>query len=220
MMNGYNYQDMIGRSGQNLVVSVNGKRTVFYGEKAEPSVLTLNGEETQLSDSVNTEDWIVFIPATRGKNASAMLSDVAELGKGNKVLVNGEEAKKDAPLKSGDNIVIETTEAEVKEEPVLNDGEEKTEEADSSVPAHQTGNKQGEKSRESKGKITFFLNNNPLTLPLKPDHRPYYLMDMLEYSGIDFKNVTGQVVLEVNGESGYFQQELHSRDRIMIYQVK
>jgi len=45
-------------------------------------------------------------------------------------------------------------------------------------------------------------------------------MDMLEYSGIDFKNVTGQVVLEVNGESGYFQQELHSRDRIMIYQVK
>ncbi len=220
MMNGYNYQDMIGRSGQNLVVSVNGKRTVFYGEKAEPSVLTLNGEETQLSDSVNTEDWIVFIPATRGKNASAMLSDVAELGKGNKVLVNGEEAKKDAPLKSGDNIVIETTEAEVKEEPVRNDGEKKTEEADFSAPAHQTGNKQGEKSLESKGKITFFLNNNPLTLPLKPDHRPYYLMDMLEYSGIDFKNVTGQVVLEVNGESGYFQQELHSRDRIMIYQVK
>lgn len=220
MMNGYNYQDMIGRSGQNLVVSVNGKRTVFYGEKAEPSVLTLNGEETQLSDSVNTEDWIVFIPATRGKNASAMLSDVAELGKGNKVLVNGEEAKKDAPLKSGDSIVIETTEAEIKEEPVLNDCEEKPVKADSSAPAHQTSNEQGENSRESKGKITFFLNNNPLTLPLKPDHRPYYLMDMLEYSGIDFKNVTGQVVLEVNGESGYFQQELHSRDRIMIYQVK
>jgi cell division protein FtsA len=219
MMNGYNYQDMIGRSGQNLVVSVNGKRTVFYGEKAEPSVLTLNGEKTQLSDPVHTEDWIVFIPATRGKNASAMLSDVAELGKGNNVLVNGEEAKADVPLESGDSIVIETTAAEIKEEP---------EEADSSLHKsssgtdqdRQTGNKQGEKSRESKGKITFFLNNNPLTLPLKPDHRPYYLMDMLEYSGLDFKNVTGQVVLEVNGESGYFQQELHSRDQIMIYQVK
>lgn len=123
------------------------------------------------------------------------------------------------PLESGDSIVIETTAAEIKEEP---------EEADSGLHKsssgtdqdRQTGNKQGEKSRESKGKITFFLNNNPLTLPLKPDHRPYYLMDMLEYSGLDFKNVTGQVVLEVNGESGYFQQELHSRDQIMIYQVK
>uniref|UniRef100_UPI0006D06E73 hypothetical protein n=1 Tax=Clostridium sp. NkU-1 TaxID=1095009 RepID=UPI0006D06E73 len=129
MMNGYNYQDMIGHSGQNLVVSVNGKRTVFYGEKAEPSVLKLNGEETQLSDPVNTEDWIVFVPASRGKNASAMLSDVAELSEGNRVLVNGEEVKEDVPLKSGDSIIIESTAAETKEEPEKNAGVERQEEA-------------------------------------------------------------------------------------------
>jgi len=131
------------------------------------------------------------------------------------------------PLKSGDSIEIESAAAGTKEEPVQNTGVERMEEAGSgslktasAAPVPQAGNGEREKSRGSKGKITFFLNNNPLTLPLKPDHHPYYLMDMLEYSGLDFKNVTGQVVLEVNGENGYFQQELHSRDRIMIYQVK
>lgn len=220
MMNGYNYQDMIGRSGQNLVVSVNGKRTVFYGEKAEPSVLKLNGEEAQLSDPVNSEDWIVFIPASHGKSASAKLSDVAEIGKGKKVLVNGEEAREDLLLKSGDTIVIEEEAAEKKEEPEETDPSRLKPSISATNQVSQTGNGKGTGSRGGKGKITFFLNDNPLTLPLKPDHQPYYLMDMLEYSGLDFKNVTGQVVLEVNGESGYFQQELHSRDRIMIYQVK
>lgn len=258
MMNGYNYQDMIGRSGQNLVVSVNGKRTVFYGEKAEPSVLTLNGEEAQLSDQVSAEDWIVFVPASHGKSAFAMLSDIEKPGAGKKILVNGIEAKDDLPLKSGDSIVIETLQAEEvqpEETPIEEDLYDDEEEAQSflneTVPATQnvpgiltppaqmtsTGINLDQESRlkldghkdaaassdaafhKSNGKITFFLNDKPMTFPIKPDQRPYYLMDMLEYSGLDFKNLTGKVILEVNGESGYFQQELKSRDRIMIYQV-
>ncbi len=253
MMNGYNYQDMIGRSGQNLVVSVNGKRTVFYGEKAEPSVLTLNGEEAQLSDQVIAEDWIVFVPASHGKSASAMLSDIEKPGAGKKILVNGIEAKEDLPLKSGDSIVIEI----VLEKEILPEEDWYDEAEEEQVPYQEpasapqnipgiltppaqmtsTGIQIDKEQRlkldghtdasassdaafhKSNGKITFFLNDKPMTFPIKPDQRPYYLMDMLEYSGLDFKNLTGKVVLEVNGESSYFQQELKSRDRIMIYQV-
>ncbi|MEY8355889.1 pilus assembly protein PilM [Lachnospiraceae bacterium 54-53] len=219
MMNGYNYQDMIGRSGQNLVVSVNGKRNVFYGEKAEPSVLKLNGEEAQLSDPVKAEDRIVFIPASHGKNAAAMLSDVAEPGKGGKVLVNGEEVKEDVPLKSGDSILFGQEPAG--KQKVKKEGPRETETVRAVRPEPGTeAVKPGEDVRPAPAEITFFLNDRPLTLPLKQDNRPYYLMDMLEYSGLDFKNLTGRVVLEVNGESGYFQQVLQSRDRIMIYQVK
>ena len=246
MMNGYNYQDMIGRSGQNLVVSVNGKRTVFYGEKAEPSVLTLNGEEAQLSDQVSAEDWIVFVPASHGKSASAMLSDIEKPGSGKKILVNGIEAKEDISLKTGDSIIIETVQAkeDLAEQILFDNADEEQEQFHEPDPAPQnvpgilippaqmvsTGIKLDQRhpqnsvqsetaSHKSDGKITFFLNDKPITLPVKADQRPYYLMDMLEYSGLDFKNLTGRVVLEVNGESGYFQQELKSRDRILIYQV-
>lgn len=297
MMNGYNYQDMIGRSGQNLVVSVNGKRTVFYGEKAEPSILTRNGEAAQLSDPVNAEDRIDFIPASHGKNAAAKVSDVAEIGTGRRVLVNGEAVSGDAPLKNGDSIIIQEVLEEIPEEPQYEeewsylDEEDQIEQEEwesrperkkaaytaqpeqavKAEPAPQpaqvshapviSGGNYGSAGfiqpvagirpgpseifstninigqaraaaeaaaasetaplpRGGKGEITFFLNDRPLTLPLKPDNQPYYLMDMLEHSGLDFKNLTGRVVLEVNGESGYFQQQLQSRDRIMIYQVK
>ena len=237
MMNGYTYQDMIGRSGQNLVISVNGKRTVFYGEKAEPSVLTLNGAEAQLSDPVNAEDWIVFVPAIHGKSAAAMLSDIEKPGPGKKIFVNGEEVKTDVSLKSGDSILVETIQSDenrgegLKKENESNRQSHYSEEMPDQkttpgvlIPPAQMASSTIKLSSEpanqgKKGKITFFLNEKPITLSLKPDHQPYYLMDMLEYSGLDFKRLTGQVVLEVNGESGYFQQELKSRDRIMIYEV-
>lgn len=279
MMNGYNYQDMIGRSGQNLVVSVNGKRTVFYGEKAEPSVLKRNGENAQLSDPVNAEDSIEFIPAGRGESAAANVSDVAETGTGKRVLVNGEAVSGDTALKNGDSVIIEDIDEEKPGEPQEEEDwgwleeEEQIETKEAAYTAqpsqasdtivgsygsagliqpvagirpgpseifstninisqiHTAANTSAaiseaaaseapQLSRSTKGEITFFLNDRPLTLPLKPDNQPYYLMDMLEHSGLDFKNLTGRVVLEVNGESGYFQQQLQSRDRIIIYEVK
>ena len=65
-------------------------------------------------------------------------------------------------------------------------------------------------------RILFYLNGNPLRLPRKKDGQPYYLMDMIEYSGIDLKNPGGTVKLTVNGEMGMFQQELRERDAIEI----
>ena len=45
---------------------------------------------------------------------------------------------------------------------------------------------------------------------------PYYLMDMIEYSGIDLKNPRGKVNLSINGMPGMFQQELREGDMIKI----
>lgn len=123
MMNGYNYQDMIGRSGQNLSVHVNGQRQMFYGEKAEPSVLKLNGKESQLSDQVNPGDKIEFVPASHGKNAFAQLSDIVKITGEKRVLLNGQEVEGDLPLKSGDVIVVENLEPELEEEDMVFDWE-------------------------------------------------------------------------------------------------
>ena len=64
--------------------------------------------------------------------------------------------------------------------------------------------------------VLFYLNGSQLRLPRKPDGDPYYLMDMLEYSGIDLKNPKGDIKLTVNGRPGLFQQKLSEGDTIFI----
>ena len=66
------------------------------------------------------------------------------------------------------------------------------------------------------GGILFQLNGSPLLLPSKADGQPYYLMDMIQYSGIDLKNPKGKIALSVNGEAGMFQQALKAGDKISI----
>lgn len=389
MMNGYSYQDMMGKSGQNLVVRLNGRRKVFYGEKAEPCVLELNGEEAQLSDLVRAGDRIRFVPVRHGTDAAAMLSQLFEPEKGRKVTVNGKTVKGDVPLKNGDEILAEGIPGELlpeeKEDPAGAGEKEKKAKKRGAKPKAQaepgTGSKKrgrpaGKKrstavalaerrkaaepviaeligkaagsagteaaSREPEqlrlpldeaelvGKadvpgpetaaaeesvslpepaaeetvslpepaaeeavslpepaaeetvslpesaeeehvslpepaakaaampgslpgaagaepgsgtpaavrgepsagmpvrrsaaagrgLMLYLNDKPLVLPPKQDGTPYYLMDMLEYSGLDLERLTAPVALEVNGESGAFQQELKSGDAVRIFEQK
>ena len=63
----------------------------------------------------------------------------------------------------------------------------------------------------------FTLNGEPLLLVKKEDNAPYYLMDLVEYSGIDLKNPNGLIQLRVNGRESYFQDELKPGDKIDIY---
>lgn len=60
------------------------------------------------------------------------------------------------------------------------------------------------------------LNDIPLDLPPKSDDSAYLLMDILERSGLDFQNISGQVILTVNGESATFLQKLHNHDIVVI----
>ena len=64
--------------------------------------------------------------------------------------------------------------------------------------------------------VHFVLNGNPLVLPLKEDGSPYYLMDLLEHSGIDFEHLDRAVRLEVNGIERGFQHALKEQDSITI----
>lgn len=107
MMNGYSYQDMMGKSGQNIAVRFNGQRRVFYGEKAEPCILKLNGEDAQLSDMVRAGDQLIFTPVRHGTDAEAMLSDLVDLSEDAAVTVNGRKASADMPLKNGDVVLVE-----------------------------------------------------------------------------------------------------------------
>ncbi len=64
--------------------------------------------------------------------------------------------------------------------------------------------------------VRFLLNGRPLTLPEKENGQPYYLMDLLEHSGLDFDHLEGPVHLAVNGVESGFRQSLKSGDDVQI----
>ena len=73
----------------------------------------------------------------------------------------------------------------------------------------------------SKGeKVSFRLNGTFLDLPKKEEGRPYYLMDLIQYSGINLERPRGVVKLTVNGIPGMFQQALSDGDEIRIEDEK
>ena len=64
------------------------------------------------------------------------------------------------------------------------------------------------------------MNGAPLVLAAKADGQPYYLMDLLQYSGIDFDHVERPVRLAVNGRDSSFQQIIMTNDRVDICYVE
>lgn len=272
MMNGYSFQDILGRPGRDLVVTLNGKRKVFYGVPAQPAVLLVNGREGKLSEIINAGDSIDFTPAVHGIPARAFLGDIEGALECKDITLNGEHCSLETLLKGGDKIVMKLSEAQIaeneaqakeKEEKDHPASEEKTDDGEFEEIQNEEDWKQeeldfGETSGEGEipdrkeevreeehtagesiqpvepeevleeqkvseiessspsGKILFHLNGAPLRLPAKEDGSPYYLMDMIQYSGVDLKNPKGRIELTVNGISGLFQQELKEGDNISI----
>lgn len=64
--------------------------------------------------------------------------------------------------------------------------------------------------------LWIYLNGQALVLPAKEDGSPYYLMDLLDRSGIDFETLDCPVALQVNGADCPFTQELRNNDQVAI----
>ncbi len=305
MMNGYSFLDVMGHSGANLVVTVNGRRKVFYGTPVEPAALFINKKEGRLSEIIQAGDEIDFTPAVSGVSAAACLGDINGAAEAVELTLNGMPADLETQLKMGDVIVMrrpgeealpeEAAEAEeeaaAEDVPAAEEGAEpepaavpeQTQEqepvqqeesaaapdrtaetaAEFSEPAGterqpETAEETAEETepvemkqeeepkpalnpqrnfaqrsaleaaapvsqREEKTAVSaqppevhFHLNGMPITLPRKMDGTSYFLMDMIQYSGIDLKQPKGRIVLTVNGMQGLFQQELRDGDNIRI----
>lgn len=288
MMNGYSFQDIMGRSGFNLAVTVNGRRKVFYGTLAQPASLLINKKEGKLSEIIHAGDVIDFVPAISGVSAKACLGDIEDARTSQEITLNGTYASLETPLKNGDIITMrmpkpqkpekeieekpepekvepeaiepeviepetspdslpeiqELETAEITEDPesvkaamtdmpsetgqiVMPETAVQREESDPvERPVQEPDLVQSITSIQPEPKpepepvkpesILFYLNDMPLRLPVKEDGSPYYLMDMIQYSGIDLRQPKGTVRLTVNGAPGVFQQTLRAGDQISI----
>lgn len=294
MMNGFSFRDIIGRSGANLTVTVNGRRKVFYGTSTQPASLLINQQEGKLSEVIHAGDVIDFVPAVQGIPARPCLGDIEGAATCKDITLNGAHASLKTFLKNGDSIMMDPL---VPEEPSGSSepaAEQNT--AAGNVPGTAAGSEAAstpaaaapetasaaaapeaastpaaapdttpapaaampqaaaapatavpeaapapaatvpqsapapaavpEAAPETpapkpaapkpRPEFVFHLNDSTLRLPYKPDGSPYYLMDMIEYSGIDLKQPKGRVKLTVNGRAGMFQQALSQGDVIYI----
>ncbi len=203
LMNGYTTADLVGRTGMSLNVTVNGQRCTFRGTPAVPSALTLNGEETPPTAVVRAGDVIEFTPAVQGVHAARTLRDILGGDFVGSIMVNGQEASLDTALRSGDVILsVEYSVPPRKPEPVPEPAP---------APAPPVPAKEPEEPA-----LRVSLNGIWLALPPKADGTPYYLMDMLDYSGMDFESMDQPVDLLVNGEIGAFMRVLEPNDEVLI----
>ena len=247
MMNGYTTTDLLGRTGKNLTVTVDGQRMVFRGEPSTPCVLTLNDKPAKPSDLVFAGDTIHFIPAVCGANAKRTVAQVVGDEFTHGVMVNGALVSVDTPLNPGDEISLsipsgilaqtvekpEPAPVQVAEEP---QPATVSSESASDVSAPRPTFSQpielepvvvtvSEPEPESELlpepvrptlAIPLHLNGQLLMLNPKEDNSPYYLMDLLDRSGIDFEHLDRPVELLVNGMEAPFSQILYPNDDIII----
>ena len=140
MMNGYNFQDILGRPGTSLTVTVNGKRKVFYGTAAMPSSLFINKKEGKLSAVINAGDCIDFEPAVPGIPAKACLGDIEGADACAEITLNGKVMPLDTPLKFGDVIRVRMPKKEtVEEESIKEAAKEETVQEESAAKVDMVG---------------------------------------------------------------------------------
>ena len=230
LMNGYVYNDLIGRTGQSLVINLDGKRTLFRGEPATPSVLKINGEEKPASTVIQSGDVIDFTPARAGVSAVRTLEELLGADGAAEALVHGLPAAPDRLLQTGDEVrthavvpvAMPQAAPENVEVPFAADAgrPEMPVEHEELMPEQGAVTPAASDKQESMGvpggQRMFFLNGRARVMPAKPNNEPYYLMDMLDCSGIDFEHLEKRVILQVNGAEGQFTQILQDGDAVVI----
>lgn len=137
-------EDMIAPAGKTISFTVSGEKITLRGEHAKPSEITVNGDPASLNTVVTKGDDVTIIPAEKGADGMARLSDyfdmsivrsctVTLLGKkrraGRYILINGRETIADRRIWDGDEVEFVETDTlgkllevcGIKESVLLND---------------------------------------------------------------------------------------------------
>ena len=235
LMNGYTYSDMIGKTGKNLSLTLDGRHVLLRGEPAAPAILALNGEPCAIRTVVHAGDHISFTPAQHGVDAKTTVRELVGDSYTGGVMVNNRAGSLDQLLRSGDVVLtLEKQAASVSEEPVAAETMEEenpvveasavVEEEQEGLVAFQPVEEMKEQSVDMTDtpKVPFvepleiLLNDQALVLPPKENGEPYFFMDLLEHSGIDFETLDRPVWLAVNGSECGFQQRINTGDSVII----
>ena len=112
-------EDMIAATGRSITITVSGEQITLRGEPAKPSEITVNGELASLNTVVTKGDEVTIIPAEKGADGTAHLSDYFDMSTvrsctvtlfgekkraGRYILINGREIITDRRIWDGDEV--------------------------------------------------------------------------------------------------------------------
>ena len=188
---------------------------------------------------IHAGDSIRFQPARSGKDAVKTLGELLGEEFSGRVLLNNREGDLKTQLRQGD--VILTLEGpagvipplppqmELPEMPAAPEAEPSAPSGSPEPPAPPAPPEPEREERPEqeirpepvkplirKREVEILLNGKLTVLPPKENGQPYYVMDLLERSGVDFDQLEGPVHLTVNGAECGFSQIVKDRDSITI----
>lgn len=192
---------------------------------AESLDITLNGVHTSLKTPLKNGDVIVIkmppksdVPKDEAtaENKTFAAESVSVQEKGTAMKAEEEGVIKSGPA-AGQELAAEKEPETEQEYAEKQEWETEQQSVIRPVPPVEAAPEEESVSELSvESRILFYLNESPLRLPYKEDGSPYYLMDMIQYSGIDLKHPRGRVQLTINGSPAAFQQTLRAGDVISI----
>ena len=124
LLAGYVPDQLIGKSGKSMTITVNGEEKVLRGGFGKPAVIELNGFAAGLTATVSPGDHIHVVEAERGPDATALAGDqllsvqpVVLVLAGTRypiplrLLCNGREITPEATLRNEDTVTVQSVES-------------------------------------------------------------------------------------------------------------
>lgn len=116
---GFQYSQIMGRSGKSVVLEYNGERKIVRGGLPSLAEIRVNGDLAGLSTLLQAGDQIAFLPASDGEDAAPTIASLAdqwevfpvelfeqEVEAGSKAWLNGVPAEGDQLVVQGDQVQV------------------------------------------------------------------------------------------------------------------
>lgn len=116
---GYNPRNLIGRRGDSISFSINGKKQIQKGQPGEAAIISINGEQSGLNKEINNGDRIDIEPAIDGDTPKIYIKDYMEDINEKRIIIdgkthtlkphitkNGNSSNQDEQISNEDNIII------------------------------------------------------------------------------------------------------------------
>jgi cell division protein FtsA len=200
-MAGYKSREILGRSGHNLIYSLNGERKTLRGGGFEPAQILKAGKPVSLQERITGGDRVQFIPAVCGENARLLLKDTVPLFEGLQVLVNGEKKDPEYAIANLDDIVTIAPSAT------------------SATSATSAPEPSQVKETIVESDITITLNGSKVEMIQNEDKMVHTFFELFNYADMDIENPpnpSASYIMTLNGNRASFNDILNEGDDAVL----